>query len=67
MKYGLGTTYKGRGGRTCTVVDFLETRNLAGTVVKSRYVATSVLMGQAVTDSDVLEIQITMNLIEAAP
>lgn len=67
MKYGLGTTYKGRGGRTCTVVDFLETRNLAGTVVKSRYVATSVLMGQAVTDSDVLEIQITMNLIEAVP
>ena len=67
MKYGLGTTYKGRGGRTCTVVDFLETRNLAGTVVKSRYVATSVLMGQAVTDSDVLELQITMNLIEAAP
>jgi hypothetical protein len=67
MRYGLGTTFRGRGGRTCTVVDFLETRNLAGSVVKSRYVATSVLMGQVVTDSDVLEIQITMHLIEAAP
>ena len=60
-----GTTFKtrGRNPRLCTVIDVLVTYNLAGERVKSRYVATHELAGQAVTDYDVVETTIAMGLV----
>lgn len=66
-KYLVGTTYKtrGRSPRLCTVVDIHVTRNLAGDVVKTRYVSTHEFMGQTLTDYDVVETTISMGLVMA--
>lgn len=65
-EYPLGTTFKTRGKapKLCTVVDVLKTYNLAGDLVKVRYVATHEFMGQTVTDSDVPATTIAMGLVE---
>jgi len=66
IRYGVGTTFKTRGKapRLCTVVDALKTFNLAGELVKVRYVATHEFCGQVVFDSDVGDTSITMGLID---
>ena len=54
MKFPVGTTYQHRG-RTYTVTDYHVTRNLAGDVVRERYVAEHELCGQRITDRDIVE------------
>lgn len=54
-KYPVGTQFKspGKHPRICTVTDFHVTRNLAGEIVRSCYVATHEFMGQTITDHQV--------------
>jgi hypothetical protein len=54
---------RGREPRTCTVIDVLTTTNLAGEVVKIRYVAAHEFAGQILTDQDVLETTVAMGLL----
>jgi hypothetical protein len=66
MEYLIGTKYKTRGKapRLCEVVDILKTYNLAGELVKTRYVSTHDFMGQKVTDYDVVKTTISIGLCE---
>lgn len=61
-KFAIGQkfTTRGKAPRLCTVVDILTTFNSAGTLVKTRYVATHEFMGQTITDHDVCETSIAM-------
>jgi hypothetical protein len=65
-KFAVGTKFNTRHkpSKLCTVIDIHTTRNLAGEVVKIRYVATHELMGQTITDSDVVETTIAMGLVK---
>lgn len=65
QRFPVGTRFRTRGKcpRECVVVDYHVTRNLAGEIVKARYVATHQLMGQDVVDLDVPEATIAMGLI----
>ncbi len=68
MKFPVGTkfTLRGKtrkGDREATVVDYHVTRNLAGDVVKSRYVAQYDFCGQTMTDSDIVGTTIARNLL----
>lgn len=56
--YPVGTVYHDRNNRVCTIVDRLTTTNLAGEVVRVRYVATHEFMGQTVTDRDVTPLEV---------
>lgn len=62
----IGTKFKTRGNapKLCTVVDILKTYNAKGELVRTRYVATHELLGQIVTDRDVVETTIRMGLVE---
>lgn len=64
MKYPIGTKFKTRGKhpKECVVVDYLTTTNLAGDVVKQRYVTQHSFLGQIVTDYDVVETTISRGL-----
>lgn len=67
--YPVGTQFVPNGNKRkdiCTVTDFLVTRNLAGEIVRERYVATHIFMGQTVTDHDVVATTIARGLITAA-
>lgn len=64
VQFEIGTVYTNRRGQKCTVVDVLKTFNSAGKFVNVRYVAEHQLMGQSVSDSDVLEITIAKSLWE---
>lgn len=68
MEYPIGTLFKTRGKapRLCTVVDIYKTYNLAGELVKTRYVATHEFCGQLVNDYDVVATTIAMGLILVA-
>ena len=61
-----GTTYKTRGKapRLCTVVDRLNTYNIKGELVSTRYVSTHEFLGQTVTNSDVVVTTIQMGLVK---
>jgi hypothetical protein len=63
-KFPIGTEFRTRGKapKLCTVIDILRTFNSSGELVRVRYVATHELIGQTVTDSDVLETTIAMGL-----
>ena len=50
-----------------TVVDIHKTYNLAGELVKERYVATHEFMGQTVTDRDVVAPTIQMGNTDVNP
>lgn len=66
MKYPVGTrfiTNRGEKRTEHTVTDFHVTRNLAGEIVRMRYVATHTFCGQTVTDADVVETTISRGLI----
>lgn len=64
MKFPVGTEFvtRGRHPRKCQVVDYLRTFNLAGELVKTRYVATYEFCGQTVTDNDVPETTIARGI-----
>lgn len=64
FKFPVGTEFVTRGKcpRQCRVVDVLRTYNLAGELVKTRYVATHKFCGQTVTDNDVPETTIARGL-----
>lgn len=62
QRFSVGTQFLTRGTapRLCTVSDVLRTFNGAGELVRLRYVATHVFMGQTMTDSDVCDATIAM-------
>lgn len=64
-RFPIGTKFKspGKHPRICTVTDFHVTRNLAGEVVRSCYVATHEFCGQTVTDRQVPSATIARNII----
>lgn len=65
-RFKIGTRYQTRGkvSRICTVVDILKTYNSLGELVSIRYVSTNEMLGQTVTNRDVVETTIAMGLIE---
>lgn len=65
QRFPVGTRFRtsGRYPRECVVIDYLVTRNLAGAIVATRYVATHEFAGQTVTDSDVIETTIARGLL----
>jgi hypothetical protein len=65
QRFAIGTKYNTRGKhpRECTVTDFHVTRNLAGEIVRTRYVSTHNFIGQVMKDLDVVETTIAMGLI----
>lgn len=54
----------GKNPKLCTVLDILTTYNLAGEVIRIRYVAEHEILGQKVIDHDVLETSIAMRVVE---
>tara|TARA_R110000787_G_scaffold285165_1_gene399996 strand:+ start:174 stop:485 length:312 start_codon:yes stop_codon:yes gene_type:complete len=60
MKYPIGTEYltRGKHPRLCTVTDIWKTYDSKGDLVRKRYVATHDVLGQTVTDRDVVEVTI---------
>ena len=64
-RFPVGTTYKplGRHTKGCTGVDVHVTRNLAGELVRVRYVSTHEFMGQVVRAVDVSDSTIARGLI----
>ena len=68
MKHPIGTTYKRRYGKIrqdCTVIDYYTTKNLAGDIVKRRYVTAHDFMGSTLVDYDVTETEISRCLSTA--
>ena len=65
VMYAIGTKFMTRGKypKQCTVTDIHTTTNLAGDVVKVRYVATHEFCGQTVTDADVCAVTIARGLV----
>lgn len=64
MKFPVGTKFSPTGkDYVCTVTDFLVTRNLAGEVVRTRYVATHEFCGQLLTNNDIGETTIARGLL----
>ena len=67
QEFKIGTKFTPVGRkhrRVYTVTDYLVTKNLAGETVKTRYVAQTTLMGQTVTDHDVVPVTIKRGLID---
>ena len=60
MKYPIGTQYltRGKHPRLCTVTDIWKTYDSKGDLVRKRYVSTHDVLGQTVTDRDVVEVTI---------
>lgn len=54
----IGQTYLGHNKRVCTVVDVWKTYNVAGELIRTRYVCSHEFCGQTVTERDVLAITI---------
>lgn len=65
--YPIGTVFRTRGKhpRVCTVTDIWRTYDAAGALVHTRYVATHELMGQTITERDVVATTIAMGLVHA--
>jgi hypothetical protein len=64
-RFPIGTRFltRGKHPRECTVTDYLITRNLAGEIVRTRYVATHTFCNQNITETDIVETTIARNLI----
>ena len=60
-EFEIGTQFNNRG-RICTITDVLKTYNSKGELVRTRYVATHHLMGNSVTDCDVVPTTIAIAL-----
>jgi len=69
MEYPIGTKYLSPGKRTdiCTVIDVHKTYNLAGELVKIRYVSIHDFCGQTVTNRDEVATTIARGLINDNP
>lgn len=67
-RYKPGTVFKtgGKHPLECTIVDVLTTRNLAGEVVDTRYVATHQFLGQTVADRHVCDVTVARGLVSEA-
>ena len=67
-EYPIGTKFMTRGKhpRRCKVVDVWKTYNAAGDLVRIRYVATHEIMGQTVTDYDVVRTTIDLGAPQTA-
>ena len=63
--YAIGTKFMtgGKAPKQCVVTDIYTTTNVAGEVVKVRYVATHSFLGQVVSDCDVCDVTIARGLI----
>lgn len=64
--YAIGTQFIKVGDkakRVWSVIDILKTYNAAGELVKTRYVARTEIVGQAMTDRDVTKTTIARGLI----
>ena len=68
-KYPIGTTFIGRGKAKSLnkVIDILKTYNVAGDLVRVRYVAIHEFCGQSVVDRDVCETTISRNATGCFP
>jgi hypothetical protein len=59
QKYPVGTVFTKRVAKgvtqECTVVDFEVTRNLAGEIVRARYVTSHSFLGQTILERDVVQ------------
>lgn len=66
VRFPVGTTYtkRGKANKVCTVEDVHLTYNLAGELVKIRYVTSNLMMDQKVFDYDVVDATIARSLIE---
>jgi hypothetical protein len=63
MKFLIGTKFTPIGRHVeHTVVDYYVTKNMAGDIVRERYVTTKVFCGQVVFDHDVCETTIARAL-----
>ena len=65
--YPVGTKFMrtyGKVKRECVVTDYHVTRNLAGEIVRERYVATHEFLGQQIEESDIVETTIARGLIK---
>lgn len=60
MKYPIGYKYVNRKGKICTVINYYITYNVAGDVVKERYVIAYGFCGQGMIDDDVVQASIDM-------
>lgn len=62
--YAIGTKFisGGKAKNECTVIDIHTTRNMAGEIVKQRYVATHAFLGQIVEDCDVNDVTIARGI-----
>jgi len=66
-KYPVGFKFTPVGrkhSKEITVVDYLVTRNLAGEIVKTRYVTQHEFMGQMIFDTDVVQTTIDRAVIK---
>ena len=64
--FALGTLFF-KGGKhkmLCTVADIFKTYNSRGELVKTRYSAFHLFMGQIVTEHDIVETTIKRGLVE---
>ena len=66
MDYEIGTTFlsNGKHKRLCTVSDIHKTYNASNELVKTRYVAFHLFMGQVVTERDICATTIARGLVE---
>lgn len=66
MEYEIGTTFlsNGKHKKLCTVSDIHKTYNAKGELVKTRYVAFHLFMGQVVTERDICAATIARGLVE---
>lgn len=70
MKFPVGTKFMRRHpanpkyAHVCAVTDYHVTRNLAGEIVRERYVATHEFLGQQIEESDIVETTIARGLIK---
>ena len=64
MTYPLGTIYmaSGKAANLCTITDTHTTHNVAGELVKTRYVASHVFLGQTVTESDIVDVTVARGI-----
>lgn len=61
-RFNIGNHFltRGKWPRLCTITDIWRTYNHAGDLVRVRYVTTHVVMGQTVTDYDVVDTTIAI-------
>jgi len=66
MEYSIVTQYYSRGKHPilCTIIDILKTYDSKNELVKTRYVASHMFMGQVVIDSEVVNATVALGLLK---